>query len=108
MSDTTWEIEKYINEKGTAPFDEWLFSLDTPTQLRVAARIDRIRDGNFGDCKTIQEGISELRFHFGAGYRVYYGRSGTRIILLLCGGDKGDQKRDIKKALEYWKDYKEA
>jgi putative addiction module killer protein len=78
------------------------------TQLRVVDRLNRIRDGNFGDSKTLQEGICELRLHFGSGYRVYYGKVGTRIVLLLCGGDKGNQQRDIKKALKYWNDYKEA
>lgn len=104
---STWEIEVYTDEKGKSPFAEWLFSLDTSAQLRVAARIDRMRDGNFGDSKTLQEGLSELRFHFGSGYRVYYGKVGRRIVLLLCGGDKGSQQRDMKKALKYWEDYKE-
>lgn len=104
---STWEIELYTDEKGKVPFDEWLFSLDTSAQLRVTARIDRMRDGNFGDSKTLQDGISELRLHFGAGYRVYYGKIGRRVVLLLCGGDKGSQQKDIKKALKYWEDYKQ-
>lgn len=109
MSDIipTWDIEVYTDEKGKSPFEEWLLGLDTSVQLRVTARIDRIRDGNFGDSKALQEGISELRLHFGSGYRVYYGKVGRRVVLLLCGGDKGSQQRDIKKALNYWEDYKE-
>jgi putative addiction module killer protein len=99
MSDIiqTWDIDVYTDEKGVAPFEEWLNRLDATTQLRVVDRINRIRDGNFGDSKTLQEGICELRLHFGSGYRVYYGRSGTRIVLLLCGGDKKSQQRDLKK-----------
>lgn len=103
----TWDIEVYTDTKGKSPFEEWLLGLDTSVQLRVTARIDRIRDGNFGDSKALQDGISELRLHFGAGYRVYYGKVGKRVVLLLCGGDKGSQQRDIKMALKYWKDYQE-
>lgn len=104
---STWSIEIYTDEKGDAPFEEWLFSLDTSLQLRVIARLDRMRDGNFGDSKILQGGIIELRLHFGSGYRVYYGKIGKRIVLLLCGGEKGSQQRDINKALKFWKDYKE-
>ncbi len=104
---STWSIEIYTDDQGNAPFEEWLFSLDTSLQLRVIARLDRMRDGNFGDSKILQGGIIELRLHFGSGYRVYYGKIGKRIVLLLCGGEKGSQQRDIKKALKYWKDYKE-
>ncbi len=102
-----WEIEVYTDEKGNSPFEEWLFSFDTSTQLRITSRLDRMRDGNFGDSKTLREGIYELRLHFGSGYRVYYGKVGKRIVLLLCGGDKGSQQRDIKRAMKYWEDYQE-
>ena len=104
---STWEIEVYTDTKGKSPFEEWLFSLNSSAQLRITARLDRMRDGNFGDSKTLQEGIYELRLHFGSGYRIYYGKIGKRIVLLLCAGDKGSQQRDIKKAQKYWEDYKE-
>ncbi|MBZ0257377.1 type II toxin-antitoxin system RelE/ParE family toxin [bacterium] len=103
---STWKIEVYTDEKGKSPFEDWLLSLDTQVQLRVVSRIDRIRDGNFGDSKSLNEGVSELRLHFGSGYRVYYGKVGNMIVLLLCGGDKGTQRRDVKKALDYWEDFK--
>lgn len=61
--------------------------------------------GNFGDCKPIAEGVFELRLNFGSGYRIYYGQEGDQIVLLLCGGNKVSQDRDILKALAYWKDY---
>lgn len=64
--------------------------------------------GNLGDHHSVGEGVSELRFSFGPGYRIYYGIEDKKIILLLCGGDKSTQKRDIKKAIQYWKDYKEG
>lgn len=68
-------------------------------------RLDRLKLGNFGDCKTLQEGVSELRIHYGPGIRIYYGKIGNRIVLLLCGGDKDSQDNDINKAKEYLKDY---
>jgi len=68
-------------------------------------RLDRLKLGNFGDCKTLQEGVSELRIHYGPGIRIYYGKIGDRIVLLLCGGDKGSQDRDINKAKDYLNDY---
>ncbi len=65
-----------------------------------------VRLGNFGDSKRVGDGIFELRIHTGAGYRIYYGREGDRVVILLCGGDKGTQKRDIQRAEEYWRDYR--
>jgi putative addiction module killer protein len=60
-------------------------------------RLDRLKLGNFGDCKTLQEGVSELRIHYGPGIRIYYGKIGKRIVLLLCGGDKDSQDRELVK-----------
>jgi len=68
-------------------------------------RLDRLKLGNFGDCKTLQEGVSELRIHYGPGIKIYYGKIDNKIVLLLCGGDKGSQDRDINKAKVYFKDY---
>lgn len=67
----------------------------------------RIKYGNLGDCKRIGTGVFELRFFFAGGLRIYFGRDGEEIIFLLCGGDKSSQKRDIEKALEYWRQYHE-
>ncbi len=71
------------------------------------ARIDRLSAGNFGDCKSLRGGLFELRIDWGPGYRVYYGLVGKACVLLLCGGDKRKQASDIKRALEYLKDYRE-
>lgn len=73
----------------------------------MRARIDRVRRGVFGDCEPVGDGAWELRIDWGPGYRVYYARSGHRIILLLCGGDKRTQQADIKRAKEHWHDYQE-
>lgn len=68
-----WEIEKYVTQEGVCPFDEWFNTLDSKFQARIDVRFDRISLGNFGDHKNLGQGIYELRFSFGAGYRVYYG-----------------------------------
>ena len=82
-------------------FDEWIGGLkDRAAAFRIHARLSRVSQGNFGDHKGIGDGISELRFNFGAGYRVYYKQYGSVVVLLLAGGDKSTQVNDIKKALE--------
>jgi len=85
-----------------ATFDRWLRSLRDRTGLhRIAARIDRIQaTGHLGDCKYLRDGVSELRFKSGPGYRVYYAQRGEWMILLLCGGDKSTQTRDIERAVQ--------
>ena len=83
----------------TAEFIDWLTALrDVQARARIAKRIDRIAQGNFGDAKSVGDGVSELRFTFGPGYRVYYTRRGDVVVILLCGGDKGSQERDIERA----------
>jgi putative addiction module killer protein len=76
-------------------------------QAKIAIRINRLAAGNFGDCKSLRQGLFELRIDWGPGYRVYYGMIGRDCVLLLCGGDKRKQSADIERALEYLKDYKE-
>ncbi|MDP3673466.1 MAG: type II toxin-antitoxin system RelE/ParE family toxin [Telluria sp.] len=85
----------------TETFDEWFSSLkDRAGALRIQARIDRAEDGNFGDCSPVGEGVSEMRIHFGPGYRVYFVQRGLEIVVLLAGGDTSTQAKDIKSALE--------
>ncbi len=87
------EVRVYQTKNGREPFNEWLDTIrDLKTQDRIQSRLARLEDGNFGDCQTIGNGIFELRLHFGAGCRIYFGRIGNTIILLLCGGDKTSQK----------------
>ena len=74
----------------------------------MRARLNRIRLGNFGDCKRVGGGVEELRIDFGPGYRIYYGRRGSLLVVLLCGGDKGTQARDILTAQKHWKEYLDA
>jgi putative addiction module killer protein len=85
----------------TEIFDAWFAGLkDFQAIRRVQARIDRAEDGNFGDCEPIGEGVSEMRIHYGPGYRVYFVKRGLEIVILLAGGNKSTQSRDIKTALE--------
>ncbi len=97
------DVIKFVTDDGRCPFDEWRDSLgDAGTRRRVRVRIDRIRSGNLGDTRSVGAGVHELRLMFGAGYRVYYGRVGTTVVLLLCGGDKDSQATDVAKAQQYW------
>ena len=100
------QIQIYHDSQGKEPFVEWVSRLSRPDRARVFARLDRVETGNLGDCKSVGEGVFELRLHFGAGYRVYFGEIGTTIILLLCGGKKSSQQKDIQHAKEYWEQYK--
>jgi putative addiction module killer protein len=85
----------------TENFDGWFAGLrDKQVARRIQARIDRAEDGNFGDCEPVGEGISEMRIHYGPGYRVYFTQRGMEIVILLAGGDKSTQSKDIKTALE--------
>jgi putative addiction module killer protein len=99
-------IAIYETEDGQRPFRKWLDSLrDKTTIARINARIARIASGNFGDAKSVGEGVMELRLAFGSGYRVYLGQDGDQLVILLSGGDKSTQERDIVTAKSYWTDY---
>ena len=93
-------IEYLVLPNGKAPIVEWLDSLDNITRKRINQRILRIEEGNFGNFKKLSDDISELRFTFGKGYRVYYTEENNKIILLINGGDKSKQSKDIEKAQE--------
>ena len=101
------ELFRYQRDDGREPFTEWLNGLrDKLAQARIRIRLRQVQAGNFGDCEPVGEGVIELRVHVGAGYRVYCGRHGKTVVLLLCGGDKGSQTADIKRAKELWADWK--
>lgn len=98
------EIRLYKTASGKAPFEDWLSKIkDKTTKARIRRRIDRLTFGHEGDCKSVGGGVYELRLMFGSGYRVYYGKSGDTVIILLLGGDKGSQADDIKQAQNYWR-----
>jgi putative addiction module killer protein len=103
------EVRVYQTPDGREPLTEWLESIrDRRTRRQIRARLEQLRFGNFGDYKSVGEGVFELRFHFGLGYRIYFGQVGNTIVLLLYGGDKSSQTRDIERAKTYWLEYKGA
>jgi len=101
------EVLFYKARNGKEPFIEWLNSLrDAKARRRILIRLRKVEQGHFGDCKAIGEGVSELRFFFGPAYRVYLGEASGETVILLNGGDKASQAKDIKKAKAYWTEYK--
>ena len=100
------EIKKLELQNGLVPFDEWFDALhDRKMQAAVDARLTRVRAGNFGDCKSVGGGVFELRIALGPGLRVYYGLQGQRVVILLGGGDKSTQARDIRRAQQLWQQF---
>ena len=101
------QLLRYQREDGREPFSEWLNGLrDKMAQARIRLRLRQVEAGNLGDCEPVGEGVLELRVHVGAGYRVYCGRHGKTVVLLLCGGDKASQVRDIEQATQLWMEWK--
>ncbi len=101
------EIRKYRLSNGVVPFDRWMAKLrDGRAKARILAQLDRLRLGLPGDWKSVGEGVFELRIFEGKGYRVYFGREGKSVVILLCGGDKSTQGRDIELARAYWRTYR--
>jgi putative addiction module killer protein len=102
------ELEEYLTADGTAPFADWLDQLrDGMARVRIANRLTRVRAGLMGDWKAIGGGVMELREDCGPGYRVYCARHGSTLIVLLAGGDKRTQRKDIERAQSYWQDWKQ-
>ncbi len=100
-------LQNYVTPDGKTPFEDWVSKLrDQRAKARIFVRIDRVRLGNFGDCRSAGGGVYELRVDYGPGYRVYFGILGTATVLLLCGGDKRTQSRDLENARRYWKEFK--
>jgi putative addiction module killer protein len=100
------ELRRYVSAAGKDVVGEWLADLsDIRARARINARLARLALGNFGDCKGVGAGVSELRIDYGPGYRVYFGRVGKTVVLLLCGGDKRRQSADIARAVELLRDY---
>jgi putative addiction module killer protein len=99
------DVRNYVTPEGREVFREWLNSVkDSTARAAIRSRIDRLLLGNFGDNRHLGEGLYELRIHFGAGYRVYLGEVDRENVVLLIGGTKRTQKRDIQKAKDYWQE----
>lgn len=103
-----FSVLHYRTATGRIPYQDWLAKLkDKTAKAAVVRRTIRIELGDLGDRKSVGDGVSELRLDVGPGYRVYYGMTGKTVVLLLLGGDKGSQERDIARAKAYWKDFQE-
>jgi putative addiction module killer protein len=101
------ELKRYITSDGRIPFAEWLDSLqNAKTKTIIDKRLSRVSTGNFGNYRSVGEGVCELKIDYGPGYRIYFGQVGTTIVLILCGGDKSTQDQDICTAIEYWAEYR--
>lgn len=103
----SYEFREYETTDGRSPFADWLEELrDRRARARISARLARARLRNLGDYRSVGEGVYELRIFYGPGYRVYFGFESKRVILLLVGGTKATQQRDIATAKSYWADYR--
>jgi putative addiction module killer protein len=103
---TAMEIREYLDERDQSPFAEWFGRLNAPAAARVATALTRIALGNLSSLKSVGGGVLEHRIDFGPGYRVYLGREGKTLILLLAGGTKARQQKDILSAQARWADYR--
>jgi putative addiction module killer protein len=102
------EIRYYVDARGRQPFAMWFAELESTVRAKIARAIVRLEQGNFSNVKSAGEGVLEYRIDFGPGYRVYFGRDGEVLVILLTGGTKKRQHRDIDTAHAYWQDYKQS
>ncbi len=100
------EIREYVTSRGVSPFAKWREALDPTARARIAVAVLRLESGNFSAAKGAGSGIFELRMDFGPGYRVYFGKDGDRLVILLGGGSKKRQQADIETAQALWQEYK--
>ena len=100
------ELVQYETETGACPFSNWFENLANPAASKVRTALARIETGNFGDTKSVGAGVFERRIDFGPGYRIYFGRDGAEIVILLAGGTKKRQQADIARVKSFWTDYK--
>ena len=100
-------LQEYLTENGQSPFNDWLLGLrDSRARARVRTRLDRVSLGNLGDYASVGDGVFELRIFYSPGYRVYYSMETDRVMLLLIGGTKDTQRRDIQIARAYLADFR--
>jgi putative addiction module killer protein len=100
------DVREYIDAAGRSPFTKWLRALNVQAAAKVATALERIADGNLSNVKTVGNGVLEYKVDFGPGYRIYFGRDGDRLVILLAGGTKKRQQEDIRQAKANWEDYR--
>ena len=99
-------LQEYIDENGRSPFSRWFNRLNVVVAAKVTVYLARIETGNWSQAKSIGEGVHECRIDYGPGYRIYFGKDGERLVILLGGGTKKRQSQDIKTAKQLWQEYK--
>lgn len=100
------EIRHYQTIDGKVPYQEWFNSLkNQKAKAIIEKRLDRVEEGNLGEWNSVGHGVYEMKIHYGSGYRIYFGQDGPILIILLCGGDKRTQAKDIRLAIDCWQDY---
>lgn len=100
------EVREYVDERGVSPFGRWFDGLDALAAVKVRTSLARMEAGNLSNVRGVGGGVLEYRIHFGPGYRVYFGRDGDTLIVLLAGGTKRRQQGDIEEARDLWEEYK--
>lgn len=100
------QVVEYKRKNGDNPFADWFDGLNHQAALKVDDAIVRMKEGNFSNVKSVGQGVSERKINFGPGYRIYFGRDGGKLIILLGGGTKKSQKRDVETARKLWLEYK--
>jgi putative addiction module killer protein len=100
------KVTEYIDENNSSPYRQWLDQLDKIARARIQARVFRFEGGNLGDYKSVGKGVFEARVFFGPGYRIYFGIEGQKLLLLLVGGDKSTQRKDLTKAQGFWDNFR--
>lgn len=100
------DLREYLAENGSSPFGAWFERLNAPAAAKVSTALTRMAHENFSNVKGVGSGVLEYRVDFGPGYRIYFGKDGPKLVILLAGGTKRGQDRDIRNAISYWNDYK--
>ncbi len=100
------EVREYIDTAGRSPFAKWLRALNVHAAAKVATALERVAGGNLSNVKAVGSGVLEYKIDFGPGYRIYFGRDGDRLIILLAGGTKKRQQEHIRQAKANWEDYR--
>ena len=100
------KLVEYQTINGKSPFEKWYNDLNAIAAAKIAVALIRMEQGNFSNAKAVGAGVQEFRINFGVGYRVYFGKDGDEIVILLAGGTKKRQQKDIENAKLYWQDYK--
>ena len=100
------EVREFLDEEGSSPYGKWFNRLNAVAAAKVATAIHRMEQGNFSNVKGVGAGVYEYRIDFGPGYRIYFGKDGDQLVILLAGGTKKRQDADVAAAKEFWQDYK--